>query len=442
MEDLPHEPLSLVLRRQPLLERMTRLRRVCRTFDAVIRSQLRQRCCVDLDADAFSSWDPENPLPDFRSAATWSERRRQPRLPLIKRPHRWWFQGDERRRMFLAFLVKHCTHVASLRVGREWRVLSSPLITASLATLESFECDSFVLDDSSCRLLLPTDSRANPVLKHLSIERVEPLAEPLFSLFPALVSLTVLAGISQLKETIRSLLPGFENLALLDDRQSADYLALVSASPAQRSLRCLCFGRISMDARINESRVLSLPRLEELTIRSLDPTDLPVLLRRLASSTLLRRLTLRGELEIECNSDWIKLLSSCPALVELDVSVHEISEEVFAAIGERLTQLRILRMKLTGKRIAATDAAFRSLTRLEKLEEVDLFFDQREENVSPEVMEAFVTGPSQASFRVIRVDHANEENYDYKFAEVGGFLMDMAHEHALQDGSIFGEATD
>ena len=136
------------------------------------------------------------------------------------------------------------------------------------------------------------------------------------------------------------------------------------------------------------------------------------------------------------------MMHACPQLLELDVFVHEISEKVFATIGERLTQLRILRMKLTGERIAATDAAFRSLTRLGKLQTVELIFDQNEEDVSVETIVAFLSGPSKTSFRVVRLVYADGDVCTDKFADVSDLMDDMMQDYSFQDGDIFGETTD
>ena len=457
MDHLPHETLSRIFSQQALLTRWRVLRLVCRSWNSVVTSDLGRRSLVSLDADGGCeridiSFDPYGDrLQDFVGAASRSADPRDRSLQRISFPNGLAYgtrDGDPTARLrgFIAFLAKYCVNIVSLRAGVDWRQLSAPLLQASIASLESFYCPTFVLDSSSCSLLLPQgDSHRNPLLKRLSVRRIECLPSPILSFFPSLVSLTVATDVADLDQLIPSLPLGFASLAVIGDDSLYPFIEVVAGSAARDSLRNLTVGGLEVRDAGQLARA-SLPSLEAASIRSISPASrdsLSALLASLSRSHHLQQLTVAQEMTHgHCNGEWIKMMHACPQLLELDVFVHEISEKVFATIGERLTQLRILRMKLTGKRIAATDAAFRSLTRLEKLEEVDLFFDQREENVSPEVMEAFVTGPSQASFRVIRVDHANEENYDYKFAEVGGFLMDMAHEHALQDGSIFGEATD
>ena len=138
------------------------------------------------------------------------------------------------------------------------------------------------------------------------------------------------------------------------------------------------------------------------------------------------------------NGEWIRLFRSLSHLHTLDVAVHEVSDEFFSVLADSLPNLRLLGMTMSGERVAATDAAFLSLARLAKLESVVLFFQQETEDVSEESMLKLVTGPSQATLEVIRIDNENNDSHE-KFEECVGEMMDMDR---LQIGEIFGCAID
>ena len=270
-------------------------------------------------------------------------------------------------------------------------------------------------------------------LKHLAIASVR--FSNFFELFPNVVRLTC----NQLETSIVQKLPaGFESLTVVKG-PPFQYLNAVSESAARSSIKEIAVKQLVIHGRLSD---VTFDRLESVTIEKYEDNDFLTILRVLSRSVMLKSICLPSKFDSkkDQNSEWIDLFRSATLIKSLDVVINEISDEVFHVIATSLSHITNLKMTLTGERIAATYAAFQSLTTIVGLNSVDLFFDQPKEDVSVEVMLAFCEGPSYHKLEMIRIDHRHD-NWDkednHKFDDCIPTMREFV-KFRLQRGEMFG----
>ena len=336
--------------------------------------------------------------------------------------------------ILVAVLRKRCPNLSVIKLSNEeWQPHIESILTAYTERLECLFCPSYELNDEGMKLLKPSAR-----LKHLAIASVR--CSNFFELFPNVVRLTC----NQLETSIIRKLPaGFESLTVVKG-SPFEYLNAVSESAARSSIKEITAKQLLIHGRLSE---VTFDCLESLTIQKYEEGDFLTILRVLSRSPLLKSICLPQKFDSkkDQSNEWIHLFQSATLIESLDVVINEISDEVFQVIATSLRHIKNLKLTLTGERVAATNAAFQSLTTILGLQSVDLFFHQEKEDVSLEVMLAFCEGPSNHTLEMIRIDrddYCGDNEYYEKFDDCIPTMMQMVEQLRLQCGEIFGSHID